>query len=167
MSLYNYKSIEAEIKKMKKSQKRILKYGIIIVAISIILTGVLLNLPKSHTNYSWATDPQRQTLPETVTNVTLIVDYGTENGTNSTYTDVNLTDHYTSVFDLLNKCCTINYTIYWWNHPSFFITSINHLSSNDAEQAYWLYDVNGVYQQAACNAIAPPNNSVVLWYYSK
>lgn len=118
----------------------------------------------NHTNYSWATDDHRLSYPESITNITLEVYYGESNGTTEIYENITLADHYTTVFDVLNSCCFVEFEIFWWIHPTFFITAINGIQENDAEQHWWQYSVNGIYISAGANAYSPVNNSLVRWY---
>lgn len=135
--------------------------GIVIVG---AITSVLIltmepddNGDGNGNDYSWATDPNRLTMPETRENLTLIVDY--KNGTIDEFEDIDLFDHYTTCFDLLNKCCRIDYKTYNWQPKSFFIEEINGLSGD------WVYEVNDESIPAAANVVSPPNDSVVFWEY--
>jgi hypothetical protein len=142
------------------------------IVIGIVITGNILyfgtDLFKPATNqtdYSWETDPQRFTFPESIHNVTLNISYGIGNNyINETY-NLSLTGHYTTVFDIMNSCCTLEYEIFWWIHPTFFITGINGVLENEAENLYWVYEVNGSYVAAGVNAYCPGNNSFIQWFY--
>lgn len=146
---------------MKKQQKIII-YSSIFVGFSVFLAiSIILNW--NPTTYSWTNDPNRQNFPESVSNITLIVDYGAHNGTSDTFEGINLTDHYTTVFDLLNKCCIIEYRIYYQNVATFYVASINYLSETASDG--WRYTINGEFA-LGCNTVSPPNNSLVRWYYT-
>ena len=106
-------------------------------------------------------------LNATASNVTLIIDY--QNGTaNNEWDGVNLTDHYTSAYDLLNNETQITYSIYnnMGEYPEFMITSINGLTNNqNSNGRYWQYYVNGVYAQIGVNHDQLNDNAIEEWYY--
>jgi len=147
---------------MKKLYIRIISVGLILVISAVITTSFILNQDNPD-EYSWATDPNRLDFPESVSNVTLIVYYGEHNGTKAIFEGVNLTDHYTTVFDLVNKKCEIEYRIYWQNEPIFYISSINYLSETVADG--WSYSINGEYALGV-NSVSPPENSTVSFFYT-
>jgi len=152
---------------METKMKNILKSSLIIATIVIVTVVVLANLPPQ-TPYSWANDPNRQTFPESVENITLIIYYGPSNGTEEKFEHIDLLDHYTTVFDLFTQVgAHVTYEIWWWDHPAYFITSINYLMENDLESANWMYEINGEYVPAAANAVSPPADSIVRWYFTK
>ncbi len=141
----------------------------ITVAGNIIYFGTDWFNPNSNgiddqTEYSWDTDPHRLTFPESISNISLEIYYGEANGTTELYENINMTDHYTTIFDIMVFCCDIDYDIFWWTHPTFFITGINDIVENDAEQHWWQYEVNGIYVPAGANAYSPMNNSLIRWY---
>ncbi|MBN2155539.1 MAG: DUF4430 domain-containing protein [Candidatus Lokiarchaeota archaeon] len=118
----------------------------------------------NHSDYTWASDEHRLTFPETIFNITLEVYYGEANGTIETYQNIALNDHYTTIFDILNACCEVEYEIFWWTHPTFFITSINDVQESDVGQHWWQFEVNGTYIPAGANAYSPGNHSHIRWY---
>lgn len=146
---------------MKKRHKQVLEVLVVVLVIGGISAAFLLTSESPDETgdaYSWSTDPNRLSMPETKENLTLIVDY--KNGTVDTFEKIDLNNHYTTVFDLVNKCCTINdYDIYNWDPKSFFINSINGRSGD------WVYEVNDVSIPAASNVVSPANDSVVYWEY--
>lgn len=148
---------------MKKISIRIISVGLVLVIATVITSSIILN-QENLDEYSWATDPNRMNFPESVSNVTLIVDYGEHNGTEVKFEGINLTDHYTTVFDLLTKCCVIQYEIYWQTPVLFYITSINYLSRVAPDG--WTYTINGNYALGV-NIVSPPNNSIVRWVYTR
>ncbi|MHA1453751.1 MAG: DUF4430 domain-containing protein [Promethearchaeota archaeon] len=140
--------------------------GIVIIG-NVLYFGTDWFKPSSNggnSDYSWDTDPQRLTFPESISNITLEIYYGEANGTTELYENISLTDHYTTIFDIMNLHCDIEYEISWWAHPTFFITGINGVIENDAEQHWWQYEVNGSYVPSGANAYSPANNSLVRWY---
>ncbi|MBD3352042.1 MAG: hypothetical protein GF364_11200 [Candidatus Lokiarchaeota archaeon] len=145
---------------MKKSTKKILSCLVVLAAVSLA-TGVILlynnnsNGNNDHSDYSWASDPNRLNMPEERSNLTLIIDFN--NGTVLEFKDVDLDDHYTTEFDLVNSCCIIEYDIYWWTPVSFFISSINGLKGD------WTFEVEGEYIPTGANTISPENNSISEW----
>jgi hypothetical protein len=152
---------------MEAKTKTIVKSALIISSIVVVSVVILINFPPQ-TEYSWETDPNRLTFPESVDNITLIIYYGPANGTEEKFEHVNLQDHYTTVFDLFAEVgAHVTYEIWWWDHPAFFITSINFLVEKDAESANWMYSINGDYVPAATNAVSPPADSIVRWYFTK
>ena len=153
----------------KKLRSIIISLSIVLV---LVIAGNLLYFGadwfKPGTNqadYSWESDPHRLTYPSMITNVTLNISYGVGNGNINETFNVNLSDHYTTVFDILNSCCSVDFDIHWWAHPTFFITGINGVLESDASNHYWFYEVNGTYINAGANAFSPGNNSIVRWYY--
>ena len=147
---------------MKKLHIRIISVGLVLVVLAIFTTSFILNQDNSD-EYSWATDPNRMNFPESVSNVTLIIYYGEHNGTMDIFEGINLTDHYTTVFDLVNITCKIEFRIYWQNEPIFYISSINYLSETTTDG--WSYSINGEYALGA-NSVSPPENSTVRWFYT-
>ncbi len=93
---------------MKKLYKRLISVGVVLIISAVITTSIILNQDNPD-EYSWATDPNRLNFPESVSNVTLIVYYGDHNGTTDIFEGINLTDHYTTVFDLVNLTCKIEF----------------------------------------------------------
>lgn len=139
---------------------------VIVVAGNIIYFGTDWLKPSinDHSDYSWDTDANRLTFPESISNITLEIYYGEANGTTELYENISLSDHYTTIFDIMNLHCDIEYEISWWAAPTFFITGINGILENDAEQHWWQYEVNGSYVPSGANAYSPANNSLVRWY---
>jgi hypothetical protein len=148
---------------MKKLYVWIISVVLILVGLGLVTTSFILNQDNPD-EYSWATDPNRLDFPESVSNVTLIVYYGDNNGTTDVFEGINLTDHYTTVFDLVNITCKIEFRIWWLNEPTFYIDSINFLSVAPPEG--WTYTINGDFALGA-NTVSPPNNSVVRWVYPR
>ncbi|MHA1339316.1 MAG: DUF4430 domain-containing protein [Promethearchaeota archaeon] len=150
---------------MRKKTKIIIEIVISIMIIFIFGISIILYKNNGNTNnpidcnqnYSWHTDPNRLKLPEMAENLTLRVDF--KNGTILEFTNVSLENHYTSVFDLLNKCCDIKYQIYCWNPVAIYVTYINNVGVG------WTYKLNGVIVNLAANYVAVQNNSIVLWEF--
>ena len=156
---------------MKKNIRNLI-ISISIVVVVVVAGNILyfgtdwFKPPTNYTDYSWETDPQRLTFPESIHNVTLNISYGVGNNyINQTY-NISLTGHYTTIFDIMNSCCTIEYDIFWWTHPTFFITGINGVLENEAENHFWTYEVNGNYIAAGANAYCPGNDSFIQWSYA-
>ena len=111
-----------EIQRSFKRQKRNLLIGMGIFVVIIIASFFIFRPNNNGTEYnnddaynpddaySWENDNRRLSYLDTVSNLTLQIDYG--NGTIRELTNVTLTDHYTSAFDLLAKNAEIKYTIY-------------------------------------------------------
>ncbi len=157
---------------MEKKQLRNLLISLslviaIIVAGNIIYFGTDWLKPSINDNsdYSWDTDENRLTFPEAISNITLHVDFGGVIA-NKTIGNITLTDHYTTVFDILESECDVDYDIYWGANPTFFITSIDGVVESDANNFYWHYSINGSYIGFGANAYSPGNNSVIRWYYA-
>ncbi|MHA1727329.1 MAG: DUF4430 domain-containing protein [Promethearchaeota archaeon] len=145
-------------------KKKVIISSIIGVTFIAFLISSIFLFPKTPI-YSWKNDPNRLDFPETVSNISLIVNYGAENGTTDIFEGINLTNHYTSVFDLLNKCCIIKYRIYWQDSPIFYISSINYLSETSSNG--WRYSINDDFPPIGCNLISPPDNSIIRWGFTK
>jgi hypothetical protein len=115
--------------------------------------------------YSWDTDPYRLEMLTSVKNVTLILDYN--NGTQIKWEGVDLSNHYTTCYDLVVKFTTVEKNIqYYGSRPLFYITSINGVVEDVPNSHFWLYWVNGVYVQAGCNGFQLHDNDVVIWKYN-
>jgi hypothetical protein len=148
---------------MKKRNKTIIESVIICGIIATVTIGIIyntLNKDPAHdctVGYTWESDPNRLNFPETRTNLTLIVNY--KNGTIEEYKEIDLNNHYTTVFDLVNKCCTIEYTIYCWSPISLFITRINNIGVG------WIYKVNDYMTPSACNTVSPLDDSIIYWEF--
>jgi hypothetical protein len=143
------------------------------LVIGIVVTGNVLYFgtdwfkpSANHSDYSWDTDAYRLTFPMSISNVTLEIYYGETNGTTEIYENISSNNHYTTIYDIMNTCCEIEVEIFWWTHPTFFITSINGIQENDANQHWWQYEVNGSSVAAGANAFSPGNNSLVRWYFT-
>lgn len=148
---------------MKKLYVWIISVVLVLVGLGLVTTSFILNQDNPD-EYSWATDPNRMDFPESVSNVTLIVYYGDHNGTTDIFEGINLTDHYTTVFDLVNQNCIIEFQIYWLNEPTFYISSINYLSKTVTDG--WSYSINGEYALGV-NSVSPPENSTVRFFYTR
>ena len=126
--------------------------------------------PDDNTNsfesYSWKDDPNRQQLSETAENLTLIVEYG--NDTTFTLSNITLTDHYTSVYDLLNQSCevTINIIDLGDSRASFYVTAIDGLKESISTNKFWFYYVNNQYAAVGCNIYGLTDNAVIRWAYT-
>jgi hypothetical protein len=155
------------------SKRNLILFGIAIV---VIVLGIIYipqifsnannqtNNQNNHSSYSWANDPHRLNQTVAVYNLTLIVDY--QNGTLDQWNNVNLTDHYTSCFDLLANKTQVQYSMYYFgNSAEFKITSINGVTENSNNQKYWQYYVNSIYATTGCNYFQLLNNSIVKWVY--
>ena len=82
---------------------------VIVVAGNIIYFGTDWLKPSINDNsdYSWDTDENRLTFPESISNITLEIYYGEANGTTELYENISLSDHYTTIFDIMNLHCDI------------------------------------------------------------
>jgi len=153
----------------------------IIVSLSLVITIVVVgnvlyfgtdwfkfDQIEDHSDYTWTTDPNRLTFPESISNITLEVFFGNQSGVPENVDEKNITmnDHYTTVYDVLNKSCMLEYEIWWWINPTFFITGINGVMEDESQSNFWVYKVNNVSISVGANAFSPPNNSVVSWYYT-
>ena len=148
-------------------KKKLRNIFILFLVVGIVITGNVLYFGtdwfkpsnnNNHSDYSWDTDENRLTFPESISNISLEIYYGEANGTTE------ITDHYTTIFDVMNSRCEVEYEIFWWTHPTFFITGINGIQESDANHHWWQYEVNGAYIPAGANAYSPANNSLVRWY---
>jgi hypothetical protein len=146
-----------EEKPMKKRIKTIIESIIVCGVIAAVAVGITLNKNDCSAGYTWAEDPNRLIFPETRTNLTLIVNY--DNGTTEEYKEIDLDDHYTTVFDLVNKCCWVEYDLYCQDVPTFFITTINDIGEG------WIYKINDYLVPAGCNTISPTDDSIIYWEF--
>ena len=157
---------------MEKKQLRNILISLSIV-IAIVVAGNVLYFgtdwfkpsANNNTEYSWDTDENRLTFPESISNITLLVDYGGVMD-NKSQGNIDLADHYTTVFDVLTSYCDVEYEIYWGVHPTFFITSIDGVQESDTTHKYWHYEINGSYIGSGANAYSPGNNSEIRWFYA-
>ena len=118
----------------------------------------------STNQYSWENDPRRLTLTPTVSNLTLKIDFN--NGTILVFTNVTLTDRYTTVFDLTAFHSTIKYKLFRFGASAYFyITEINGLTENLGQAWYWQYWVDGVYTSIGANGYQLEDHDVVEWRY--
>jgi hypothetical protein len=148
---------------MEKKIKLFFTLCMVIIISGVTTTFLILNLD-SIRPYSWDTDPKRLEFPETVSNLTLIIYYGSSNGTTEEFQNITLTDHYTTVFDLINEYSIVEFRIYWQNDNAvFYVSSINYLKETATEG--WRYTINDQYALGA-NTISPANNSVVRWFFT-
>jgi hypothetical protein len=114
--------------------------------------------------YSWENDPRRLNFTPVVTNLTLQINF--DNGTIITWTNITLTDRYTSVFDLIAGKASIKYKIFRFGESAYFyLTEINGLQENLEQALYWQYWVNGVYTSVGANGFQLRDNDIVVWRY--
>lgn len=149
---------------MKKKTKTAIESLITLGIIAGVTIGIVINNlntdpenPDCRVGYSWDNDPNRLNFPETRTNLTLIVNY--KNGTIDEFKEIDLNNHYTTVFDLVNTCCDIEYNIYCWAVPTIFITHINAIGVG------WIYKVNDYMTPAGCNTVSPVDDSIIYWEF--
>ncbi|MHA1733307.1 MAG: DUF4430 domain-containing protein [Promethearchaeota archaeon] len=96
--------------------------------------------------------------PTTVTNLTLILDYG--NGTIDRLENLNVTGVEPSVFDLLNQTTNVTFQDYGWD---VLITGINGQVQNDHQA--WHFWVNGEYSPVGAGAAKLSNDSWIDWRF--
>lgn len=99
---------------------------------------------------------------ESVTTISVTVDYG--NGTINTWSGISLENSRTSVFDAINKCCTVTYRIYGVNQDTYYVDSINGLAEDLTHG--WEYWVNGVFSFKGANLHPLENGATVVWNYT-
>jgi hypothetical protein len=152
------------MERKKKELLGIILFGVILTA---ILIGLYLNKPQDDipdNTCEWENDPFRITYKETVINITLILDFG--NGTIETYTEITLTNSYTSSFDLLQSKAEVDfYCRKFGNRLSFFVTGVNGLNEDLSQGKFWQFWVNGQYAQVASNVYVLSDNDVIEWKY--
>jgi hypothetical protein len=164
---------------MEQKQKQLLgltAFGIIIIA-SIVGFYILTNKTNNNQNQDetgtnnqtemceWDNDPFRLNYPQTVSNLTLIINYN--NGTTISYSNCTLNNSYTSAFDLLRAYARVEfYCQKFGQRNSFFVTSVDGRAQDAVEGRYWQYWVNGVYAQVASNVYVCQDNDVIEWRYT-
>lgn len=149
---------------MLKKTKSTIEFLITLGIIAGVIVGIGLNNLNTNPEgndcrigYDWGNDPNRLNFPESRTNLTLIVNY--KNGTIEEYKEIDLNNHYTTVFDLVNLCCQIEYDIYCWAVPTIFITYINTIGIG------WIYKINDYMTPSGCNTVSPPNDAIIYWEF--
>ncbi len=151
---------------LKKNQKKIMQWGLLVTIIIFISTATGLYLINTG-NYSWENDPNRLEMPESVYNITVQIDFNNGSAIVN-FTSVNLTNHYTTAFDAINKCATIEYRMDTVGDVKFYVESINGLREDRTTSTDgWTFYVNNTYSYQACNAVALSNNTIIYWRYSR
>ncbi len=92
---------------------------------------------------------------ETVTDLTLIVDYG--NGTVKTQDDFDLTNYNTTAFNALIKWCDVEYNEF--GEMGILVENIDGIQGN------WRYSINGDFPGVSSNKYNLNNGDTIKWVY--
>lgn len=101
------------------------------------------------------------TYKETVSNISLYVDYGNE--TINVWVGFSLFNYNTSVFHAIYKVCDLEYE-YYPIYDDYLITSINGISQNSSHA--WHFWVNGVISPVGSYRFALDNDSIINWNFT-
>lgn len=98
---------------------------------------------------------------ESVSNITLYIDYGNE--TVDIWVGYSLYNYNTSVFHALDMYYDLEYE-YYAIYDDYLITSINGISQNSTHA--WHFWVNGEISPTGCSKYALDNDSIINWNYT-
>lgn len=98
---------------------------------------------------------------ESVSNITLYIDYGNE--TVDILVGYSLYNYNTSVFHALDMYYDLEYE-YYAIYEDYLITSINGISQNSTHA--WHFWVNGVISPIGCYKYALDNDSIINWNFT-